>query len=264
MKSLLNKLIVPVLTVTIFLTSCTKVIDINLNDAAPQIVIEGNISNGAGPYQVQISRTINFSDANIFPKVSGALVIISDINSALSDTLIENSPGIYNTKSIKGLVGHSYQLSVLANGNLYTSQSTIPQSVNLDTITFHKTNFFGNFQVNPVVNFMDPSNIINYYSFSLTVNGVKKEDTYLYTDRLADGKTINQEIGLDSLKIGDNVKIEMRCIDKGVYDYYFTLPQVTGNSFQSISPANPLSNISNKALGYFSAHTSQIKEAIVK
>ncbi len=50
------------------LFSCTKVINVNLNNANPNIVIEGVISDGAGPYQVQLSQTVNFSDPNIFPR----------------------------------------------------------------------------------------------------------------------------------------------------------------------------------------------------
>jgi hypothetical protein len=50
----------------------------------------------------------------------------------------------------------------------------------------------------------------------------------------------------------------MNCVDKNVYDYFFTLSGVTGNNgFQTATPANPVSNISNGALGYFSAHTTQ-------
>jgi hypothetical protein len=39
------------------------------------------------------------------------------------------------------------------------------------------------------------------------------------------------------------------------------LGQAKGNNSQSVTPANPVSNISNNALGYFSAQTIQVKEA---
>ena len=38
------------------LVSCTKVINVNLNSAAPDIVIEGNVNDGPGPYQVKLSQ----------------------------------------------------------------------------------------------------------------------------------------------------------------------------------------------------------------
>jgi len=50
----------------VLLTSCQKVIDVNLNDSDPHYIIEGNVTDQAGPYTVRISRSINFSDLNTF------------------------------------------------------------------------------------------------------------------------------------------------------------------------------------------------------
>jgi hypothetical protein len=57
----------------------------------------------------------------------------------------------------------------------------------------------------------------------------------------------------------DSVTIEMHCIDKPVYDYYYSL----GNRDNSATPANPVSNIVGGALGYFSAHTVRKTTAVV-
>ena len=59
--------------------SCTKVINVNLNNANPNIVIEGNLNDGPGPYQVKLTQTVNFSDPNFFPPVTGAIVQITDV-----------------------------------------------------------------------------------------------------------------------------------------------------------------------------------------
>ena len=53
----------------LILFACKKVISVNLNDAAPQIVVEGMITNTPGPYQVQITKTVNFDASNSFPAV---------------------------------------------------------------------------------------------------------------------------------------------------------------------------------------------------
>ena len=54
----------------------------------------------------------------------------------------------------------------------------------------------------------------------------------------------------DNLKKGDIVTVWLESVDKGVYDYFRTAGREDG---QSASPSNPVSNISNGALGYFSA-----------
>jgi len=255
------------LMIALLIFSCKKVININLNNAAPKIVIQGNITNSSGPYLVQITQTVNFSAANVFPPLSGAVVKISDNTVGLTDSLIEVSPGIYSTHTLRGVSGHTYQLNILALGKTYTALSTMPQPVLLDSINFIYSNLFGVSNIDAVVNFQDPPNISNYYTFTEFVNNRQLANTYVFSDRLSDGKYISQEIVADSayVKRGDTVLIQMNCVDKNVWGYYSTLGlSVTGNNPQSLSPANPVSNISNNALGYFNACTSNIKIRIAE
>ena len=242
------------------LFSCTKVINVNLNNANPNIVIEGVISDGAGPYQVQLSQTVNFSDPNIFPPVSGATVKITDSALGITDSLKEVVPGTYITQKLQqGLTGHTYQLYILSNGQTYTASSTMPAKVNLDSVTFYSTNIFGTKSTSAIANFQDPAGIANYYTFTEYVNGQAIDQTFNFSDRLSDGKYIRRQLFNDSSYInpGDQVIIEMHCVDSQVWQYFNTLGQAKGNNSQAVTPANPLSNISNNALGYFSAQTVQ-------
>ncbi len=250
------------------LYACTKVITVNLNDAAPQIVIEGIITNTAGPYQVQISKTVNFSESNTFPPVSGATVKITDNTTALTDILTEIQPGTYQTHTIQGIPGHSYLLDISTGGQRYTASTTMPLQVRLDSISFQYTDRFGTVDIVSVPNFRDPLGVKNYYSFTQTVNSRKLKYTAVFDDRLSDGKYISLALRNDSTYINfkDTVSVTMNCIDKSTYDYFYTLVQVSGGSnFRSAaSPANPVSNISNNALGYFAAYTTQKRTLIVK
>jgi hypothetical protein len=239
------------------LFSCTKVINVNLNNANPNIVIEGIVSDAPGPYQVQLTQTVNFSDPNIFPPVTGATVKITDITVGITDLLKELVPGNYVTQKLQqGLTGHTYQLYVLSNGQAYTASSTMPAKVSLDSVTFYSTNIFGTKSTSAIANFQDPAGIANYYTFTEYVNGQAINQTFNFSDRLSDGKYIRRQLFNDSSYInpGDQVSIEMHCVDNQVWQYFNTLGQAKGNNSQAITPANPLSNI---ALGYFSAQTVQ-------
>ncbi len=245
--------------------SCKKVVNINLNDASPQIVIEGIITNNAGPYQVQITKTVNFSDANNFPAVTGATVLITDATISKTDTLFEASPGIYKTHAITGIPGHSYNLKINTGGQKYTSSSTMPLPVPIDSLTFIHSNFGANI-INTIPNFQDPKGIPNYYSFTQFVNRKKLKNTFVFDDRLSDGKYIRPQLFTDStvIKVGDTLTLSMNCIDKNVWSYFNILLQVsTDNRGASITPSNPTSNISNNALGYFSAQAVQTKTKVV-
>ncbi len=247
--------------------SCTKVISVNLNDANPNIVIIGVVTDTTGPYQVQITKTVNFSASNVFPPVSGATVIITDSTAGFTDSLQETSDGIYTTRVLRqGQAGHTYQLSVSVNGQHYESSSVMPQPVLLDSISFYGSNIFGSNNINAIANFQDPPGIANYYTFSESVNGQPVDQIYDFSDRLSDGKYIRQQLFNDStyIQTGSEVTVQMNCVDKNVWSYFHTLGQATGNNFQSVSPTNPISNISNNALGYFSAQTLQIKKAILE
>ena len=248
------------------LSSCTKVITVNLNDAAPQLVIQGNVTNVSGPTTVTISRTINYALDNIFPTVSGAIVKITDSTNGITSNLVETNAGTYQTSSLQGIQGHTYLLNVIVNGSTYKASSTMATQVNLDSVTFQINTGFGQTLINPMPNFQDPANIKNYYKFVQTINSKITKKLFVFDDRLSDGKYIARQIFNDSayIQLKDTVTLEMQCLDKNVYEYFKQLSGLDPTNGQPTSPANPISNIIGGSLGYFSAHTSQKKKGIVK
>jgi hypothetical protein len=246
------------------LCQCKRVIQINLNNAAPQLIIAGEVTNSPGPYLVKLSQTVNFSADNVFPPVSGAMITITDSTAALTDTLTETSAGQYSTHFLQGVPGDAYSLSVSILGKTYSALSVMPQPVTLDSVTFIQSNGFGNNMINPVVNFQDPPGIANYYQFTETVDSRQIQQVFIFNDRLSDGKYIRQPLFNDStyVQVGNELVIGMYCIDQNVYNYFNDLQNATGNGFQSVAPSNPVTNISNGALGYFSAHTVSVREIV--
>ena len=239
---------------------CKKVIDVSLKNADTQMVITGEVNNLPGPYKVTVSKSVNFTSDNNFPPVSGAFVTISD--KSVIDTLVEKDPGNYFTKKIIGKPGDTYTLNVSFDGKTYTSTSTMPQHVTLDSLTFvsgRGSNIY------PVANFRDPAGTHNYYQFIELVNGQKLSNgrgNSVFDDRLSDGRYITRTLYDDSsyIKPGIVLKVEMNCIDQAVFNYLNELLQISGtNGFSSPAPANPDSNISGGVLGYFSANTVSSK-----
>ncbi len=53
-----------VLLTALSCVACKKIIQVNLVNVSPQIVIEGNITDNAGPYEVEISRSVNYAADN--------------------------------------------------------------------------------------------------------------------------------------------------------------------------------------------------------
>ena len=179
----------------------------------------------------------------------------------------ESDPGVYLTHHVVGIHRHTYNLLVIVAGKQYAASSTMPVPVPLDSVTFAENIGLDNkTDVNAVVNFLDPPGVTNYYQFTEVVNSKPIPDIFVFEDRLSDGRYIEYPLYNDSsyLQKGDTLLLTMNGIDQNIYNYYFTLSNVTGNnSFQSTTPANPVTNISNGALGYFSAHTTTAQRVLV-
>ncbi len=248
------------------ITSCQKVINIDLNSVSPAIVITGNVNDLPGPYSVTLSQTVNFSQPNAFPPMSGAFITIAD-NAGTTDTLFETTiAGTYNTKRLTGVPGRTYTLTVVANGKTYTSVSIMPQIVNFDTLVLVQRiggGFRGGSDTTYSVDVVlqDPANVVNYYRLVETVNDTVLTNINALSDKIFNGRYIAYPLR-HHLNVGDSVKVEMQCIDNGTYQYLSTLGEASGST--NVTPANPISNISNNALGYFSAHTSQYRAIKVR
>lgn len=244
------------LLLILILCGCKKVINVNLDNAAIQTVITGGVSNRVGPYKVTISQSVNYSADNVFPPVSGAFVTIS--GNGVLDTLSESTPGSYLTHRLQGKPGETYTLFVSVKGKKYTAASTMPRSVHLDSISFvsgYNNNLFA------VANFQDPPGVANYYQFIEYANGARfnnERGISVFSDRLSDGRYINRLLYDDStdIKPGIKLRLQMNCIDEAVFNYWNELLQISngGGGFSSPTPANPTSNITGGALGYFSAY----------
>jgi hypothetical protein len=117
------------------LSSCEQVIEVDLNQAGPQVVIEGIVTDRPGPYTVALSRSGNYFEQSLsFPVVTNAVVIIWD-DLGNRDTLREGDPGIYRSSSVlRGVSGRTYSLRVETGGNGYDAVSTMPQRVAIDSL----------------------------------------------------------------------------------------------------------------------------------
>ena len=258
----MKKLKYLLLLTTMLAAACKKVVNVDLRNAAPQIVIEGEVTDAPANYMVKISKTVDFSASNTYPPVSGATVIITDSSAPHnSNQLREVDSGVYMTSDLVGIPLHTYILTVTIGDQLYTASSTMPAHVPLDSITFAQNiGFNGQQEINAVVNFQDPPGTPNYYQFIEQDNDRLIPDIFVFEDRLSDGRYIEEPLFNDSsyLQRRDNLVLTMNCIDQNTYNYFFTLANISANNNgQSVTPSNPVSNITNGALGYFSAHTTE-------
>jgi len=263
-------LIIAALTIT---ASCEKEIDLDLENESGKIVIEGNITDKAGPYIVKITKSVSFTSANEYPAVEGAQVTLND-NAGHSEVLQYIGNGNYKTSTITGEPGRIYTLNVKAEGKEYIAQSTMPLPVAFEGLQQDSFVVAGETSYTLLPVFTDPPALGNRYLFSFTVNNNPKKFFSEFSDNVNNGLPNQRPLLLPNddsdpgdIKVvkGDIIYVEMQCIDQNVYTFYSALLQLSGSGpGGGITPANPPSNISNGALGYFSAHTSEKLSAVIQ
>ncbi len=243
----------------LLLYSCTETIDIDFNDFDSEYVIEANLSTAEAPV-VSITSTINFDEPNEFPGVAGASVTIND-DLGNSNVLDEIAAGHFSKEGFIGQVGRTYSMTVELNGEQFSSVCKIPNQVMLDSISFEKeeASIWSDVDADSIYNvfvyFQDPIGEDNFYFFVEYVNG-EQVRSFPMSDEYSDGEYLDWELHTHDreLNVGEVVTVEMRCISQDVYEYLRDLDQDNG---MSATPTNPITNIQNGTLGYFSAHTSE-------
>ena len=251
----------------LFLSSCEKVIHLDLNTAEKKYVIEATVTDQPGTAQVLLSQTKNFDNNNQFVGVSGAVITVREEGGLLT-TFTETSPGHYEAPSLTGSSGKSYDLRVTVAGNVFTATSTMPAKVNLDSIYTTDELIFTDTRKIANVVFQDPPGRGNNYRFIQYLNNLKEKQLFVENDDYTDGRLnitklyyfADDKSDSTIIKSGDSLRVDMLCIDPKVYEYWYSLERNTNGDNNNTTPANPVTNIQGGALGYFSAHTLQTRK----
>lgn len=255
-----------------FLCACEKVIELNLKGAEKKYVIEAQVTGEAGEAQVLISKTKDFDDNNDFAGISGAVVTIEEEGAAVV-TLSESAPGVYQHATMQAASGKLYKLKVVVDGKQFTASCRMPERIQLDSV--YNTSEFVFSSLQQVVNadFQDPPGRGNYYRFVQYINNVRIKQFTVQSDDYTDGRYVNNKLFYfadensnepEEIKLGDSVIVEMQNIDPAIYKYWYSLSRSALGGSGQATPANPVTNISGGALGYFSVHQVQTKAFKVK
>ncbi len=268
-----------ILLAILSLNSCTKIIDIELNSAMQRLVIEAKITDEGGPATVIITRSTDYFYPDEPVKVSGAKVSLRTESGEL-EMLQETSEGKYESSRIRGSWGEKYFLKVEDGEQVYEATSTLPVKVIIDTLEFELFDTFtphgssGGYILN--CKFTDPPDQGNFYTFNATrisENPIENTDPFagpsiiLVNDQYINGLQSSVNLNRhDFYQTGDTILVELTSIDQNVYNYLDQLNEIIGMGamFSSSAPANPENNISNGAMGYFTAEAVDSRIVVVK
>ena len=258
----MKNLLITLSALIILFTSCTKIIDIELEEGGVKTVIEANLYEGAQTFVVKVTNTSNFFGDNTPKAITNATVTIN------GSLLTNNGDGTYMLPTIIGVASTEYTLIVSENGNTFEAKATIPSLIPIDSITyefFPESPFSDSGYVSTIV-VNDPAGINNFYRIQVDKGGEffgGINDLILLDDGFLDGNQIEFPLfGIGVAQAGDTISMDLLSCDNATYTYLEGVDALI-NGGNGAPPANPKSNFSNGALGNFNVYSKSSKSIVI-
>lgn len=245
----------------LILTSCEDIIQLELDDTTPRIVIEATINMTAQTATVQMTTSNSFYESTRVLGVSNALIKLEN-EAGESFTLLESNAGLYFSDNVISQPNEKWTLTIESKGEIYTASAIVPYPATLDTLIAEIENRpFGNEpEVRMSAEWQDQANVPNYYRLRPYRNDTLVTQSYtMIKDQFSDGNKMRTPI-FEEFKLGNKVRIQLISSDDKYYRYFSELSSVISNGFNSSTPYNPIGNFDNDAIGYFGIFSVSEKE----
>lgn len=285
-----------ILLAALALGGCEKVIEFDLEEQLPKLVVEATIENDRYPV-VFLSRSLNYfstlsPDLLASSQVQGAAIYVTDgtITQKLREYKIPAGNGFFLTyytadtlsgsPAFKGQLKKSYSLRIVSEGKEYTAQTTIPDTTKrVDSIWWRSApGSSDSTQAVVLVRVTDKPGLGDYIRYFTRRNNERFLPALnsAFDDQVIDGKSYELQIepGVDRNAErdddehfyirGDIITFKLCNIDKATFDFWRTMEYSyasIGNPFSS--PVKVMSNITGDALGYFGGYAVQYHTIVI-
>lgn len=256
--------------ISIVTTSCTDVIDVDVQETAPRLVIEASIDwkkGSQGNQQIiKLSMLTPYFDTTVTDIVTGALVKVTNDSNNTMVLFTDQNNGNYTTNSFVPVLNQSYTLEVINNGETYIAHETLMPVSDIENIFQSTENGFNDEALEVNIEFYDPADIDNYYFMKFKVMGDLLPDLFAFSDEFTDGNLISvfyereedEDINQNEFEPGDVVNINLYGVSEQYNNYIELLISQydSGGPFSAtpvplkgncINPTKP----DNYAFGYF-------------
>ena len=260
--------IILLILIVFAISSCKKVIDVDLNDADPKIVVDGfveNRENFDGHFIiVKLSKSASFYDSSVPERIKGKDVYA--INSAGKRFKLVENEVHYRKYVDENDKSDSWTIETNIDGKDITAKTTMPNYVGIDSILSVKLPFGPQREgYTPVCFFTDIAGEANNYRLRIRINNEEFNSLFITRDDGFDGQQIAYPFMRLEVQKGDTVSIDLLCIDDFSLEYYKVFAQNMGGGGFSAAPGNPITNIEGEdAIGIFTGQTKSTATRIVK
>jgi len=267
MKSYILKLS---FAISLLFMSCTDVIDVEVPEAAPRLVVEASLDWEKGTpgnsQVIKLSMSTPYFDNLLETPVSGASVKVINNNDQSEVVFTDLNNGNYATDLFVPIMGQSYTLMVVYDEELYLASETMTPVTDITAVYQSRENGFDKEALEVNIDFIDPGGIDNFYLSKFQRRGDPFQTLFDVKDEFTDGnkmsifyeKLEDEDAGEMEFVPGDIVDISLLGLSEPYYNYIKLLIEQSqsGGPFSTI-PAEIKGNCINQskpenyAFGYF-------------
>ncbi|NMH88673.1 DUF4249 domain-containing protein [Flavivirga algicola] len=263
------KLVILFLAMT--LTSCDDVINVDVQTAPSRLVIEASIDWEKGTtgsdQTIKLSKSTPYFDTNTNTAVTNASVRVVNDNDGTEFIFTHQNNGAYTNTGFIPVIGQSYTLEVIHEGETYTANETLTPVVDITEVNQSKEEEDEDLlEVNII--FTDPEAEENYYLLKIQRQGDLLPELIDFDDEFINGNRIpmwyekeddedTDEVN-ESFQPGDVVDISFFGISEAYSNYMqILIEQSEGAGLFSSTPVPLKGNCintttpDNYAFGYF-------------
>jgi hypothetical protein len=265
--------------------SCQEIIDLDLEQSEPKIVIEGRIVDEYTIHRIRVSQSLNYYDTGRMDPIPGAEISLLDGNDNLISEFVYNpQDSIFQTPDSLGLeVGSEYKLQILVNEELFEATGKILENPTLDSLYYLSEKEMQQLG-QPVFGegyFMFVNGRLNnegveYFKLDITVNDTLRNSRGALSNSVLTSEFFGKEFRAlpvpGTFEEEDTVDLELYTLNEDVYQYYVEFINLLFNDGGVFSPppVNPDSNIKNitnpenKPLGFIQFSSLQRKRLVIE
>ncbi|WP_029036618.1 DUF4249 domain-containing protein [Salinimicrobium xinjiangense] len=222
----MKKIILLFLVLSLY--SCEDVVDVDLKESAPRLVIEASLLWNADRKQnaqvIKLTTTAPFFQDEVPPAIGASVWIITETGREFIFEEVED--GIFRYENFPLLPNVEHQLLITYNNELYTATEKLVPVPQLDFVEQEIGGFSGD-EYEFKVYYRDPADMRNYYLFRYINERVSLQ---IYDDEFTDGNRTFAFFNDEDARSGDIVMFEIQGITRGFYDYMFILRSQSGSS----------------------------------
>lgn len=247
--------------------SCEKVVDIDLDEAKPRLVIDAVIrwqKGTTGNEQlIKVSLTNDFYSSDVLP-VSNAIVTITDSNNQVFTFTQVDATENYICTDFIPVVNETYTLEVQYQNEIYTATNTLLATPSITNVEQSILETFGEETIQIKYFFQDDVTTTDYYLLGVVNPNKQVPEFGILDDEFSQGQELFGFYGSSETEPGITLWLSVQNITSGFYDYMNKLIPIassSGNPFATppgVLRGNIINetNHDNYALGYF--HLAEI------